>query len=91
MCFKALLIVSVFLLAAPVNSDAPVPVKDDSGVSPAIVIGFVGGFVRHDDPSKVKSNWPRVSARNLRPRQLSKHSRITMGIKPTGKFSPCWT
>jgi hypothetical protein len=50
MWFKALLVASVFLLAVQSNLTPPVRVKDDSSASHVIVIGFLGGFVRHDDP-----------------------------------------
>ena len=50
MWFKALLAACLCLLAAQSNPAPPTLEKDDSGGSPVIVIGFLGGFVRHDDP-----------------------------------------
>jgi hypothetical protein len=50
MWFKALFAASMVLLAVQSNLTPPVPLKDDFGASPLIVIGFLGGFVRRDDP-----------------------------------------
>lgn len=50
MCLKGLFAVSVFLLAIQSNMTPPVPEKGDAGVPHAVVIGFLGGFVRRDDP-----------------------------------------
>jgi len=50
MWFKALFAASMCLLAVQSTPGPSVLVKDNSGGSPVIVIGFLGGFVRHDDP-----------------------------------------
>ena len=46
---KCLLSVTVFLATGPVWLAFPVAIPEVSGTSPAIVIGFVGGFIRHDN------------------------------------------
>jgi len=44
-----LLAVTGLLLAGPVRFALPVATTEASATSPAIVIGFVGGFIRHDN------------------------------------------
>lgn len=49
MLSKYLLAVAVFLSTVQANLTSPVAKKEVSAAPPAIVIGFVGGFVRNDD------------------------------------------
>jgi hypothetical protein len=49
MLTKCLLAVAVFLTTVQANPTPPVAMKEVSAASPVIIIGFVGGFIRHDD------------------------------------------
>ena len=49
MLTKCLLAIAVFLSTVQANPTPPVAIKEVSAASPVIIIGFVGGFVRHDD------------------------------------------
>ena len=50
MLSKCILAGAVFLLTGQANLKPPIKMNEIPGVSPAIIIGFVGGFVKHNDP-----------------------------------------